>query len=325
MFEVWSFEVAVLEDDDRRTFMARSDDDWTSVNNQVLARLDSMEVRLVFRLNVGTRTWSALTCEADWISALARVRERAATARTRAVSMEVKNLVSNVLSGNSNVLTILQTPRVRGVHAKGNKKRTREDDIPPAVPSNMAGDVANLRDLQDHLACATHSKPGIRRYCWVEVAGEGVQGGHREISHGELTLWAKYIVSKTKKRDRQKLTKRSDAWPSDQGVPAEHKAARLPTDEETQDGAACTGVPHCCERRYHTRRGPCVARDMSHIRLTDSASRVGPHSSPLVPRTRHQLGRVSQCGSQRVHNASPQKRPGEAVGMCKRWEGAVCT
>ena len=36
---------------------------------------------------------------------------------------------------------------------------------------------------------------------------EGVQEGHCEISHGELTLWAKYIVSETKECDRQKLTK----------------------------------------------------------------------------------------------------------------------
>lgn len=87
------------------------------------------------------------------------------------------------------------------VHANGNKKRTREDDIPPAVPSGVADEVANLRDLQNHLACATHSKPGLKRYCWVEVAAEGVRGGHRELSHGELTLWAKYIVSETKEHD----------------------------------------------------------------------------------------------------------------------------
>lgn len=93
-----------------RTFMARTDDNWTDFNNQVHARLDSMEVQLVFRLNVGTRTWSALNREADLTSALVRVRERAATAHTRAVSMEIKNLVSDGQSVNSNVLTIFADP-----------------------------------------------------------------------------------------------------------------------------------------------------------------------------------------------------------------------
>ena len=69
---------------------------------------------------------------------------------------------------------------------------------------------------------------------------EGVQEGHCEISHGELTLWAKYIVSETKNCDRQKLTKWLNVWPSDQGMPAKCKAAQLLANKETQDSVACT-------------------------------------------------------------------------------------
>ena len=64
--------------------MARFNDNWTNVNNQVLMHLDLMKVHLVFHLSVGMHGsgWSALSCEADWISALAHMRKRVATACT---------------------------------------------------------------------------------------------------------------------------------------------------------------------------------------------------------------------------------------------------
>jgi hypothetical protein len=81
---------------------------------------------------------------------------------------------------------------------KGKGKRTRADDIPPATPAKMVDEVNHLRDLQVHLLCAIHSKHGIKTYCYIEVAGEGVEGGHREFSHSDLGLWAEYIVSQTR-------------------------------------------------------------------------------------------------------------------------------
>ena len=89
----------------------------------------------------------------------------------------------------------LQTPKAHGVPAKGKGKQTWDDDVPPATPLDMADEVAHLRDLQDYLLCATHSKPGTKTYCWVEVVQDGIKGGHRELSHSELTLWDKYIMS----------------------------------------------------------------------------------------------------------------------------------
>jgi hypothetical protein len=70
----------------------------------------------------------------------------------------------------------------------------------------MVTEVGHLRELQDHLLCAAHSRPGMKTYCWIELAEEGIKGGHREFSYNELTLWAKYIVSQTSERDGQKLT-----------------------------------------------------------------------------------------------------------------------
>jgi hypothetical protein len=73
---------------------------------------------------------------------------------------------------------------------KAESKRTREDDIPPEVKPELEEDITTLRALQNHLRCAAHSKPGMVVYCWI-----GPAGGHREMSHEELTLWAQYIVS----------------------------------------------------------------------------------------------------------------------------------
>lgn len=85
-------------------------------------------------------------------------------------------------------------PKANAKPAKGKGKRTRADDIPPPTPLKLVKVVDHLRDLQERLLCAKHSKPGMRTYCWIEVAENGVKGGHREFSHSELTLWAKYIV-----------------------------------------------------------------------------------------------------------------------------------
>lgn len=64
--------------------MARSNDNWTNVNNQVLKHLNLMKVHLVFHLSVGMHGhgWSALSCEANCISALAHIGKRVATVCT---------------------------------------------------------------------------------------------------------------------------------------------------------------------------------------------------------------------------------------------------
>jgi hypothetical protein len=40
-------------------------------------------------------------------------------------------------------------------------------------------------------------------YCWIEPADGNRKGGHRKIPHKEMTLWAKYIVSKKIEGDEQ--------------------------------------------------------------------------------------------------------------------------
>ena len=91
------------------------------------------------------------------------------------------------------------------------------------TPSDMEDEVNHLRELQDYLLCATHSRPGMRMYCHIERAGDGVKGGHREISHQEITLWAQYIVSQRTESNGQKLTMGSETQTRDEDLPAEHQ------------------------------------------------------------------------------------------------------
>jgi hypothetical protein len=72
----------------------------------------------------------------------------------------------------------------------------------------MANEVDNLHDLQ------AHSKPGMKKFCLIETAEEGVKGGHCKMSHCELTTWAKYIMSPTDGCNNKKLTMglRHMAW-----------------------------------------------------------------------------------------------------------------
>jgi hypothetical protein len=92
------FLVEVFEDNMKHTFEARTDMQWKEFKDNILARLDALDVRLNYRLNVDTRAWSDLTCKVDFTKAMVRVGDKALVARTREVSMEVKNVVSNRLS-----------------------------------------------------------------------------------------------------------------------------------------------------------------------------------------------------------------------------------
>ena len=94
ILEVWIFPVELFEENTKRSFEARSDMTWKDFKDRIVARLDLMEVRLNFRLNVDTRAWSDLSCEADFVDAMIRVAGKCLVARTREVTMEVKNMVS---------------------------------------------------------------------------------------------------------------------------------------------------------------------------------------------------------------------------------------
>ncbi|KAF8267527.1 hypothetical protein EI94DRAFT_1700914 [Lactarius quietus] len=59
-------------------------------------------------------------------------------------------------------------------------KRMWQDSIPPPVVAELKDQLAHLTELQV--------------YCYIEPMGKGIRGGHCQLSNGEMTLWAKYIV-----------------------------------------------------------------------------------------------------------------------------------
>jgi hypothetical protein len=52
MLEVWLFDIDIFEGNHRHTFAARTDMKWADFRDQVHARLDAMDVRLNFQVNV---------------------------------------------------------------------------------------------------------------------------------------------------------------------------------------------------------------------------------------------------------------------------------
>ena len=59
----------------------------------------------------------------------------------------------------------------------------------------MKRQLEHVCEIQTRIQCAEHSKPGKKVYCHIQLAKEGVEGGHLEMTHAEITLWAKHIVS----------------------------------------------------------------------------------------------------------------------------------
>lgn len=204
--EVWEFLVEVVDERVRQTFSANTSMAWREFLERAHQHIDQphLDVRIGYRISGDARAMSYLACEYDWNMALTRVRERAVAARTRAVSMELRNMA--VSSRGCHVIehTYLislqrsqegaQKARGRG-KGKAKEKRHCDDDIPPEPTPELKRQYDCLVELQAHLLCHAHTKPGTRTYCWAEPGGDKSGGGHRELSHEEMTRWAKHMVS----------------------------------------------------------------------------------------------------------------------------------
>jgi hypothetical protein len=197
---VWQFPVEVDDSRITHTFTAETNMDWDEFRVLVYARMETppSDMCLGYRIRNEKRTWATLSCQSDWNYAVSLLREKASLARKRAAVLELRNMVSNVfaLLGQQKYLPFW----LQKAHEKGKKKekekRTRDDDIPPEPTPEARRQAETLHELQRHWYCMAHSKPGIMTYCWIEPADGNTKGGHREIPHKEMTLWAKYIVSK---------------------------------------------------------------------------------------------------------------------------------
>lgn len=161
------------------------------------------DIRLGYRISGETRAMTYLVCEYDWTLALRRVREKIRVSRTRAVAIELRNMVSKFENERaiSYLLAFWQAQPTRkggkGGRGRGNKggQRTRGDDIPPDASPDTKRQYQCLLTLQRFLFCNEHSEGGKRTFCYIEQASQRSPGGHREVDHSVMTLWAKHMVS----------------------------------------------------------------------------------------------------------------------------------
>jgi hypothetical protein len=92
-----------------RTFSTHTNTTWDAFLTEAYRHFDRPcdQVRLGYRISGDARAMSYLTNEIKWTAVLVCVKEKAVTARTRAVSMELKNMVSTrSLSSIENELTL---------------------------------------------------------------------------------------------------------------------------------------------------------------------------------------------------------------------------
>lgn len=75
--------------------------------------------------------------------------------------------------------------------SKKGKKRSRADDVPDGeVAEEVNTQLKAYKQLEAETAC--HDHPG--HHCHVERDGASTK--HHRLDHGQMTLWAKSIVSK---------------------------------------------------------------------------------------------------------------------------------
>ena len=120
------FLIEIIEGNIKHTFEARSDMSWKDFKDRVIARLGAMDVCLNFHLNVDSRAWSNLSCEADFVDTMASVGDKCPMWLTRELVMEVKNMVSNWLSMNNEVLTLFVVRHHQSCTQKGRVNELRK-------------------------------------------------------------------------------------------------------------------------------------------------------------------------------------------------------
>jgi hypothetical protein len=120
----------------RRSFSAHTNMTWMEFVNKAHQHFDvpRAEVSLGYRLNGDTRMMSYLSCESEWNAALARLKEKVLAARTRAVTMELKNMVSVILS-NIEKNSQLHIGRCQGARARHVVPERREQNTAATMTS----------------------------------------------------------------------------------------------------------------------------------------------------------------------------------------------
>ena len=95
---VWSFDVDVITGTAKRTFTAHTSVRWQVLVDEIMINLGNSPkpVQLVCKITGDTGRMSHLNNVVDWDTILTRLITKVKAARTHAVSLEVKNVVSFV-------------------------------------------------------------------------------------------------------------------------------------------------------------------------------------------------------------------------------------
>ena len=115
----------VTDDHVRRTFSAQTNMAWKEFVEKAYEHINRPhdDVRLGYWISGDARALSYLTCEYDWKTALNRLKERVVAVRTRAVTMEVMDMVSTDPLNNNKLTYWLAGARAR---TKGTRYRKAE-------------------------------------------------------------------------------------------------------------------------------------------------------------------------------------------------------
>jgi len=162
---------------------------WEDFKSRVLAYLDhnaNEEVKLVSKMTGDSGRASHLDNAQTFSAVMEHLCQKASNARTRAVGLEVKNAVSDCLCRTT--MTYHCRKAKRTTAAAKTKKRTREDDIPPAPSDEDTTQLKAYKQLESQIRCELHCG-----HCFVDRTSG--YDNHRRLNHAEMTLWAKKIVS----------------------------------------------------------------------------------------------------------------------------------
>ncbi|KAG1882071.1 hypothetical protein F4604DRAFT_1536680, partial [Suillus subluteus] len=165
---VFSFDIDVITGDMKRGFRGETDMPWDDFKSHVLAYLDAPEeVQLVYNFVGDNSKASHLNNAEAFGIAMDRLCHKASNARTRVVALEVKNAAAKQTTTKA-------------------KKRTCEDDIPPAIDEDST-QLKAYKQLECHIRCELH-----HGHCFIDCTSG--YDNHRRLDHAEMTLWAKKIT-----------------------------------------------------------------------------------------------------------------------------------
>jgi len=184
---VFKFKVEIIEGNARHDFEEHTDTPWTDFRPRVVGRLENLDVELVCKVTSGSGGATQLKTQDDYDAAIERLLLKVQSARTKAVGLEIRNIVRDCLLMEVKCQTNLLLQAKPAAASKKAGKRKRDEDIPPELDGEQSSQLKSYKMLESTLRCETHSG-----HCFVTRQG-GVDN-HYRVDHSEMALWSKKMV-----------------------------------------------------------------------------------------------------------------------------------